>query len=241
VNSRKSGLRTVDVARHAGYSVQQVRNLERDGVLPPAVRSSAGYRAYTEAHTQAAQAYRILAVGVGPIEAKELMRAAHRYPASNLLELLDAAHARLHAERRELESAQEAVATIADEPLAEPRPADSMGISELAEALGVRPSTLRHWDAEGLVVPHRTSARQARSYAPRDVRDARIVNQLRLAGYGIGPIQALLPQLRRAHRWEEVTGMLADRAAGITARSDALLRATAALCAVIDAGAADRA
>ena len=35
MKSRKSGLRTVDVARRAGCSVQQVRNLERDGVLLP--------------------------------------------------------------------------------------------------------------------------------------------------------------------------------------------------------------
>lgn len=235
MKSRKSSLRTVDVARQAGYSVQQVRNLERDGVLPPATRTSAGYRAYTEVHTQAALAYRILAAGVGPIEAKKMMRAAHRYPASDLLELLDAAHARLHAERRELELAKEAVGTISVEPIEDPRPADSMRISELAEALGVRPSTLRHWDTEGLVVPHRTSAWTARTYSPSDVRDARIVHQLRMAGYGIGPIQALMPQLRRAQRWEEVAGMLADRDASITSRSHALLRAAAALSTVIDA------
>ncbi len=61
MNSRKSGFRTIDVARQAGYSVQQVRNLERDGVLPPAERSSSGYRSYTPAHAQAAAAYRLLA------------------------------------------------------------------------------------------------------------------------------------------------------------------------------------
>jgi len=85
VNSRKSGLRTVDVARQAGYSVQQVRNLERDGVLPLATRTRTGYRAHTETHVQAALAYRALAAGVGPVEAKRVMRAAHRYPASDAM------------------------------------------------------------------------------------------------------------------------------------------------------------
>ncbi len=162
VKSRKSGLRTFDVARQAGYSVQQVRNLERDGVLPFAARTRAGYRVYTEAH-------------------------------------------------------------------------DSMTISELAGALGVRPSTLRHWDAEGLVVPDRTSTR-ARTYSPSDVRDARIVHQLRMAGYRIGTLQALMPQLRRARRWEEVISTLAARDASITARSQALLQGAAALNTVINAG-----
>jgi DNA-binding transcriptional MerR regulator len=235
VKSRKSGLRTLDVARQAGYSVQQVRNLERDGVLPFATRTRAGYRVYTEAHVQAALAYRSLAAGVGPVEAKAMLRAAHRFPASDLLERLDAAHARLHTERRELALAKQAAAAIVAEPIENPRPADSMTISELAGALGVRSSTLRHWDAEGLVVPHRTSTR-ARTYSPSDVRDARIVHQLRMAGYRIGPLQALMPQLRRARRWEEVISTLAARDASITARSQALLQGAAALNTVINAG-----
>jgi DNA-binding transcriptional MerR regulator len=228
-------LRTVDVARRAGYSVQQVRNLERDGVLPASTRTAAGYRTYTEVHALAASAYRTLAAAVGPVEARRMMRAVHRYPASDLLELLNAAHARLHAERLELAAAKEAVAAISAEPIEDPRPSDWMSISELAGALGVRPSTLRHWETGGLVSPHRTSARRPRTYSPGDVRDARIVHQLRRAGYGIGSIRLLMPQLRRAQRWEEIAGMLAGREAGVTARSHALLRAAAALTAVLDA------
>jgi DNA-binding transcriptional MerR regulator len=109
-----------------------------------------------------------------------------------------------------------------------------MSISELAGALGVRTSTLRHWDAEGLVVPARTSA-AARTYSPSDVRDARVVHQLRRAGYRIGPLRALMPQLRRARRGEEVVAALTARDASITTCSRALLRAAAALGAVLDA------
>jgi hypothetical protein len=72
------------------------------------------------------------------------------------------------------------------------------GCSELADVLGVQPSTLRHWDAEGLVVPDRTASRSERTYSPSDVRDARIVHQLRMAGYRIGPLKDLMPQLRGA-------------------------------------------
>src|SRR3954462_5067670 len=122
---------------------------------------------------------------VGPVEARTILRSAHRGAAAELVALLDAAHARLHAERRALALAQQAVASIAEEPIDDPRPTDAMTITELAGALGVRPSTLRHWDAEGLLVPGRTAAGNARSYSPRDVRDARIVHELRRAGYRI--------------------------------------------------------
>ncbi|HYQ67752.1 MerR family transcriptional regulator [Actinophytocola sp.] len=220
-------MRTVDLARRSGYSVQQVRNLERDGVLPPAVRTPAGYRTYAEPHLHAALAYRALAAGVGPVEAKRIMRAG-----PDMLALLDAAHARLHTERRELDLARQAAEAIAGEPIAEVRPADSMTVTELAAALGVRASTLRHWDAEGLVVPHR-DARRSRHYAPDQVRDARIVHQLRKAGYRIAPLRDLMPQLRQARRGEDLASILAGRDASIDARSRALLDAAAALCAVL--------
>ncbi|MET7767474.1 MerR family transcriptional regulator [Nocardia sp. NPDC005366] len=228
-------LRTADVARGAGYSVQQVRKLERDGVLAPATRSASGYRSYTQAHVAAALAYRALAIGAGPAEARRIVRAAHAYPASDLFALLDAAHARLDTERRDVRSAKDAAATIAVEPIGDVRPADSMTISELGRALGVRPSTLRHWDAEGLVVPHRAGPHGTRVYTPGDVRDARIVHQLRLAGYRIAPLRALMPELRRARRWDEVSAMLAARESNIDARSRALLEGAAALGAVISA------
>ncbi len=230
---KSSVLRTVDIARRAGYSVQQVRNLERDGVLPPAMRTAAGYRIYGEIHLQSALAYRALTVGTGPVEAKRIVRAVHECPTSEVLALLDAAHARLDRERKDLRLAKEAAAAISAELIEEVRPSDSMSVSELAAALGVRPSTLRHWDAEGLAVPDRVSPRGTRRYSPAQTRDARIVHQLRSAGYRIDPLRALMPGLRRGHRSEDVGAVLADREANIEARSRALLGATVVLSTVL--------
>ncbi|MEU7766751.1 MerR family transcriptional regulator [Nocardia sp. NPDC049190] len=233
MSTLNSSLRTVDVARGAGYSVQQVRNLERDGVLPPAMRTSAGYRRYGEIHLRSALAYRALAVGVGPLAAKRIVRAAHERPIAQLLALLDAAHAGLDRERRDLALAKQAAEVIATEPIDDVRPSDSMGVSELAAALGVRPSTLRHWNAEGLVVPDRVAAQGTRRYAPAQVRDARIVHQLRSAGYRIDTLRTLMPNLPRGRRSEDIDAALTVRDASITARSHALLDAAAALSALI--------
>ncbi|MET9361462.1 MerR family transcriptional regulator [Streptomyces sp. NPDC006632] len=234
--SLESGdMRTADVARRAGYSVQQIRNLERDGVLPPAARTPTGYRTYAEVHLRSAQAYRALAAGVGPMEAKKIVRAFHRLPVPQALALLDAAHARLDTERADLRRAKEAARAIAGEPIEDVRASDSMSVSELAAALGVRPSTLRHWDAEALVVPDRDPVRGTRRYTPAQVRDARIVHQLRKAGYRIAPLRALMPQLRRTHRSRDVDSALAARDADITARSRALLDGAAALGALLPA------
>ncbi|RDI51586.1 MerR family transcriptional regulator [Nocardia mexicana] len=232
VSRNSAHLRTIDVAHRAGYSVQQIRNLERDGVLPPATRTPSGYRIYDESHVRSARAYRALAAGTGPVEAKDIMRAAHTRPVSGLLALLDAAHARLDRERRDLAAAKTAARAIAEEPITDVRSSDAMSISQLAEALGVRASTLRHWDAVGLVVPGRAD-HGTRSYTPDDVRDARIVRQLRLAGYRITQLQALLPDLRDTHRRGGISAGLQARDASILARSRALLAAASELDAIV--------
>ncbi|MYU51209.1 MerR family transcriptional regulator [Streptomyces sp. SID7805] len=232
---KSSAMRTVDVARRAGYSVQQVRNLERDGVLPPAARSAAGYRIYGETHVQSALAYRALAAGTGPVEAKRIVRAVHECPAAEVLALLDAAHARLDRERTDLGLAKEAAAAISAELIDDVRPSDAMSVSELAAALGVRPSTLRHWDAEGLAVPDRVAPRETRRYSPAQTRDARIVHQLRSAGYRIDQLRTLMPGLRRGHRSEDIGAALAARDMSIAARSRALLDAAVALGTVLGA------
>ncbi|MER5550896.1 MerR family transcriptional regulator [Streptomyces sp. NPDC002793] len=228
-------LRTADVARRSGYSVQQIRNLERDGVLPPAARTASGYRIYGEVHLRSALAYRALAIATGPVEAKRIVRAVHERPATELLALLDAAHARLHRERTDLALAKEAAASISAELIEDVRPSDSMGVSELSAALGVRPSTLRHWDAEGLAVPDRIPPRGVRRYSPAQTRDARIVHQLRGAGYRIEPLRALMASLRRGNGREDIGAALAVRDASIEARSRALLDAAAPLGTVLAA------
>lgn len=232
---RSSALRTADVAGRAGYSVQQVRNLERDGVLPPVARSAAGYRMYGEIHLRSALAYRALAAATGPVEAKRIVRAVHQVPIADVLALIDAAHARLDRERTDLRLAKEAAAAISAEPLEDVRPSDSLSVSELAAALGVRPSTLRHWDAEGLAVPDRVAPRETRRYSPAQTRDARMVHQLRSAGYRIDQLRSLMPGLRRGHRSEEIEAALAARDESIATRSRALLDATVALSAVLAA------
>ncbi|MFH9613222.1 MerR family transcriptional regulator [Streptomyces pratensis] len=233
---KSAGMRTADVARRVGCSVQQVRNLERDGVLPPAARTPAGYRTYGEVHLQSALAHRALAAAVGPVEAKKIVRAFHQGPTSHALALLDAAHARLDTERAELGQAKEAAHAISREPIDDVRASDSMSISELAAALGVRPSTLRHWHAEVLVVPDRDPVRGTRRYTPAQVRDARIVHQLRKAGYRIAHLQALMPQLRHTRRLQDVDSALAARDISITTRSRALLDGASALSAVLHLG-----
>lgn len=78
----------------------------------------------------------------------------------------------------------------ADDPARLDPAADTMTITELAAALGVRTSTLRFWEQEGLAVPERVTTLRARQYGTGAIREARIVAALRSSGYCVPGVRA---------------------------------------------------
>jgi DNA-binding transcriptional MerR regulator len=256
----RSPLRTADVARESGYSVQQVRDLERLGVIPPAVRAPNGYRAYTAAHVRALRAYRGLASAAGPVDARRLLATTFAAPQSDPAELgtrladaaaaIGAVHVRLARERDEALRAREALRAIQAEAVATVAPdgdptdavpdraGDTMTITELAAALGVRTSTLRFWEQEELAVPDRVTTLRARQYSTGAIQEARIVAALRSSGYGIPAVRDVVATLREvdgvADGTVQAERVLDRRLDQIAARTVALLRVGADLAAVLD-------
>ncbi|MER6286038.1 MerR family transcriptional regulator [Streptomyces sviceus] len=231
-------MRTTDVARESGYSAQQVRDLERLGVIPPARRSDNGYRSYTPLHVRALRAYRGLAAAAGPVEARRLLAELRTATVTEAAAAVDEVHARLARERAEVLRAQRALEGIQAEGAGEDD--DFMTITQLAQALGVRSSTLRFWEEEGLVLPERVTTLRARRYGPAAIRAARLVVALRAGGYGIPAVREVMASLDGADGLEDARRILRERLDRIAARSVALLRAGADLAAVVcDADAVD--
>ena len=100
LNSRVK--RPVDLARAAGVSTQQVRNLEALGVLPEAGRTESGYRRYGSAHLSALLAYQALVPGFGAPGTRRILVAVAQGRLDEALELIDEGHAGLHEARRSL-------------------------------------------------------------------------------------------------------------------------------------------
>lgn len=236
-------LRTADVARESGWSVQQVRDLERLGVLPPAARSANGYRSYGPVHVRALRAYRGLASAAGPVVARRLLAGTRTGTLAAAAAAIGALHVRLAADRDEALRAQAALAAIEGEESGSDAgtvhvDADVMTITQLAAALGVRTSTLRFWEQEGLVVPERVTTLRARQYGPAAIREARVVAALRSSGYGIPAVRDVVVSLRRlpgaGEGAAEARRILDRRLDQIATRTVALLRAGADLAEIID-------
>lgn len=215
------------LAAAAGYSVQQVRDLERLGVIPPVVRMPNGYRRFGPEHVRALHAYRALVVAVGPVEARSVMHEVQVLPYDEALARVVELHSGLARARAESLAALRALDTIVDEAAhdAPPLPGDAMSITELANAIGVRSSTLRFWEKEGLVAPERIDRNAARSYSPAAARDARIVAALRAGGYRIPAVRAAMAAIGTDGGTGVARDALHKRLRTIAAQSEALLRA----------------
>ena len=181
-------------------------------------------------------AYRGLAGAIGAVAARQLLTELRGQSLAEAAAAITAVHVVLAGERDEALRAQAALRAIQAEAGArEPeRSDDAMTITELAAALGVRTSTLRFWEQEGLVSPERVTSLRARRYGLPAIREARIVAALRNSGYGIPAVRATMDSLHGLGGIAEAERILQQRLDQIAARSVALLRAGADLAAVVD-------
>ncbi len=118
-------------------------------------------------------------------------------------------------------------------PTPTPTPAPTF-IGPLADRLSVRPATLRKWEAAGLVRPRRDPLTGYRVYGEAEVRDARLVHQLRRGGYLLEQIAPLVDQVRAAGGLEPLEAALGDWRSRLATRGRALLTGAAKLDAYLN-------
>nr|MDT0526317.1 MerR family transcriptional regulator [Streptomyces sp. DSM 41633] len=102
-------------------------------------------------------------------------------------------------------------------------------IGPLADRLSIRPATLRKWEAAGLVRPRRDPLTGYRVYGEAEVRDARLVHQLRRGGYLLEQIAPLVDQVRAAGGLAPLEAALGDWRSRLATRGRALLTGSAKL------------
>jgi DNA-binding transcriptional MerR regulator len=220
-------LRPADLAREHDISPQAVRNYERDGLIPPAQRTPADYRVYTEVHAAALRAHLALVPAHGHASAREIMRALNTGHLDAALTAIDRSHAQLLRDRETLDAVGKAFAHLTavpgtDSPAHERRLALSIG--RLSDRLGVTAETLRNWEDAGILVPQRTASGH-RTYGAHDVRDAELAHLLRRGGYLLEQISAVVQQIRTAGGTRALSAALDDWQQRLTARGIAMLDA----------------
>lgn len=190
-------LRTIDLARAVGISVQQVRDYEAGGIMPAVERSPSGYRRYTRQHLAALTTTRLLIGGYGWPRAQQIMRAVHGGSLTDALALIDARHAELDRTRGQLGQTLAALGLLVAQlaPMTNPRLSRRLRVGAAARLVGVRVSALRFWEGLGLLQPSREGGSNYRLYDERQLRRLRIVALLRQAHYDFGAIRTAITEL----------------------------------------------
>jgi DNA-binding transcriptional MerR regulator len=219
--------RPADLARTHGLSAQAVRNYEQAGVIPPAARTTTGYRIYTDDHAGALDAYLALVRGFGYRAAGEIMRAAVSGDLPTVLAGLDTAHVQLQRDRETVDRVASATIVLASSALAPPGPPSPVSIGVLAHRLGVTAATLRKWERAGILGPARS--RTARVYSIDDVRDAELAHLLRRGGYRLDHIAAVIEQVHAVGGPGPLAASIDHWRERITARGWAMLTGSARL------------
>jgi DNA-binding transcriptional MerR regulator len=190
-------LRTIDLARTAGISVQQVRNYEAWGFLPPAQRSQNGYRLYTPRHLAALKTACNMIGGYGWQRALRIMQAVHQGSLSTALALVDARHAELASKRLQIEQTLQALQVLSKESTkwTSALHVRKLRIGEAAKHVGVRTSALHFWEQQGLICPIRDQNSGYRLYDEQQMRRLHVVVLLREVGYDFRTIRSVLDEL----------------------------------------------
>lgn len=192
-----ASLRPIDLARATGISVQQVRNYEAWGLLPPTSRGKSGYRLYTQRHLAALKAARCLISGYGRSQAVAIMQALHQGDISAALATIDAHHGEQALKRLQMEQALSALHALAAQPVPvqSSHASAALRVGEAARQVGVRVSALHFWEQQGLLRPVRDQGSRYRLYDEYQMSRLRVVVLLREAHYGFKVIQSVLHEL----------------------------------------------
>ncbi|WP_020578168.1 TioE family transcriptional regulator [Actinopolymorpha alba] len=224
--------RPADLAREHGISTQAVRNYERDGCIPPAVRTQSGYRIYTEVHAAALRAYLALIAAYRHSAGGQIMNALHDGRLDDALMVIDRGHSQLLRDRDTLDAVRKAVDHLTAESDATsdlPEDTETRTIGELAHQLRVTPATLRNWESAGILAPARDPATGYRIFHASDVRDAELAHLLRRGGYPLDHISTVVQQIRTAGGTDTLSSALDDWQRKLTAQGLAMLDAATQL------------
>lgn len=187
--------RPVELGRLVGLSASQIRNYERLGFIPPARRTTAGYRIFDQLHATAVLVARCLQQGYGWQRALNAMQAVHDLDTDRALAVADECHASIHEQRQQvtqalqgLDAARRDFGTVSG--LRVPR-GRTISIGQAASALGITASAIRYWESRGAVTPIRT-ADGRRRYDQLLLQRVQLVKLLRDINYDFDTITEIL-------------------------------------------------
>lgn len=173
----------IEIARELYISTSALRHYESWGVVPAPERSDKGYRLYTKLHLAYFRCLRAMFSGFGAGLTCEVLRLIQKRDMDGAFWLVNQEQARLHREKTVAEQTLALLQNPELPPLPNIKMKNRMTIGEAAALADVQPSSIRHWEKEGLIVPERHPENGYRLFTPTHIRQILLIRTLRKTVY----------------------------------------------------------
>src|SRR5690554_4587524 len=181
----KKLIRPIDIAKKLTITTSALRHYESWGIIPIVERGDNGYRIYTEVHVAYFECIRAMQTGFGMDVVRKVMKLMLYNKVKEACWLVNEVQVNLHHEKRSVEQALQVLEVeVLEHKKLDTYPSklskkEWYSIGEAAKELGVAHSTIRHWEKEGLIEPHRDVESGYRNYSRADLRKLLVIRTLR--------------------------------------------------------------
>ncbi|QMV42320.1 MerR family DNA-binding transcriptional regulator [Cohnella cholangitidis] len=163
-------------------SASTIRNYEAKGLIPPAERSSNGYRVYTDRHAAYLSCIQAMAPAFGMEVTAEVLHCLHRDKPQDAMWIIREKEVALYEEKKKLERLIQDIRIYANE-YKSPYAEEPLTINEVSELTQVPKSAIRYWEQAGYVTADRNPDNGYRRYNGSHLLKIRLIQALQSSVY----------------------------------------------------------
>lgn len=183
------------IAKKLNVSTTTLRRYEDQGLVPEVPRTASNRRCYTAIHDQAFITIRALLQGYEIPVVYDVMRKIKARQIEYALWTINQEQHNTQAEKLRLEEVLSMFRNADLSKYKDLEVTNAMTIGEVAEMAGVKPSAIRHWEQEGLIVSNRNQNNGYRVYTVTELRKIILISSLRKTVYFIENMKQLLNEI----------------------------------------------
>ncbi|MBM7633192.1 MerR family DNA-binding transcriptional regulator [Geomicrobium sediminis] len=182
----------IEIARIVGVSTSALRHYESWGIVPKPERFENGYRKYTDVHLAYFRCLRAMFPAFGHALTSEVVLDIKNGNQDQAFWRMNKAQADLQYEKMTTDQTLEMLRNP-ELPLSlKGTIKEEMTIGEVAEITDVLPSSIRHWEKEGLITPKRNLENGYRIYQSTHVRQILLLRTMRKTVFFIDQMREIV-------------------------------------------------
>ena len=170
-------LRPIDIARSLRVSTTMLRHYEEFGMIPAVMRSSSGYRIYTQEHVAYFVCIREMMHGFTMTEIGRMLEPVMGNRIDEALWMANHAQVKLQMDRIVCENIRKRFL----QKKARTKMEKEYTIDAVSKATGIIPSTIRYWDNIGLISANRCADNNYRTFTQKNMDEILMIQALKLA------------------------------------------------------------